>query len=173
MSEQYECSECHHILTLHRFTCPQCHKGELKRLRWTKGGDGSHWDGCDEVHWDCKISALEAEVKRLHDYAMRLLSDDTRIWVCECGMEFTSTIDGKQVIGDVHTATLCPKCEKLTARPKADVLHEENKRLRDALVKIANVYHTTDPECGCKIPIDGDGNIVDLSDLARTALEQK
>lgn len=67
MSEQYECSECHHILTLHRFTCPQCHKGELKRLRWTKGGDGSHWDGCDEVHWDCKIAKLEAENATLND----------------------------------------------------------------------------------------------------------
>ena len=29
---------------------------ELKPLRWTDGGDGSHWDGCEDVHWDCKIA---------------------------------------------------------------------------------------------------------------------
>ena len=31
--------------------------------RWTKGGDGSHWEGCEDVHWDCKIVQLEAELK--------------------------------------------------------------------------------------------------------------
>ena len=29
--------------------------------RMTYGGNGSHWDGCAEVHWDCKIAQLEAD----------------------------------------------------------------------------------------------------------------
>ena len=29
--------------------------------RYIKGGDGSHWEGCEETHWDCKIKKLEAE----------------------------------------------------------------------------------------------------------------
>lgn len=68
MSEQYECSDCGQRLNLviHSPMCPECN-GELKKLRWTKGGDGTHWEGCDEVHWDCKISKMEAESKRLRD----------------------------------------------------------------------------------------------------------
>ena len=31
----------------------------------TYGGNGSHWDGCDAVHWDCRIAKLEAENERL------------------------------------------------------------------------------------------------------------
>lgn len=34
-------------------------------LRWTKGGNGSHWDGCVDVHWDCRIAHLNAELAQL------------------------------------------------------------------------------------------------------------
>ena len=27
----------------------------------TRGGDGSHWEGCDEVHWDCALKRLAAD----------------------------------------------------------------------------------------------------------------
>jgi len=30
-----------------------------------RGGDGSHWEGCEEVHWDCRIAQLETELARL------------------------------------------------------------------------------------------------------------
>ena len=33
--------------------------------RYIKGGDGSHWVGCEETHWDCKIARLEKENTRL------------------------------------------------------------------------------------------------------------
>ena len=43
---------------------------------WTYGGNGSHWDGCAEVHWDCKIAQLEAEnaasQERIEDLELRL-----------------------------------------------------------------------------------------------------
>jgi hypothetical protein len=29
------------------------------------GGDGAHFPGCENVHWDCKIAALEKRVKEL------------------------------------------------------------------------------------------------------------
>ena len=35
--------------------------------RMTYGGNGSHWDGCAEVHWDCKIAQLEAELAALRE----------------------------------------------------------------------------------------------------------
>ena len=31
-----------------------------------RGGDGSHWEGCEEVHLDCRISQLEKEIARLN-----------------------------------------------------------------------------------------------------------
>ena len=30
---------------------------------YTKGGNGSRWEGCEDMHWDCKIVQLEAELK--------------------------------------------------------------------------------------------------------------
>ena len=37
----------------------------MSEKRWTYGDNGSHWEGCAEVHWDCKIAQLEAENARL------------------------------------------------------------------------------------------------------------
>jgi hypothetical protein len=31
----------------------------------TYGGDGSHFPGCEESHWDCRIKKLEAENEQL------------------------------------------------------------------------------------------------------------
>jgi hypothetical protein len=42
----------------------------------TRGGDGSHWDGCESVHWDCKISKLEARVAELEANKVRAMPDD-------------------------------------------------------------------------------------------------
>ena len=28
------------------------------KLTWTRGGDGSHWEGCYDTHWDCAIATL-------------------------------------------------------------------------------------------------------------------
>ena len=48
----------------------------MSEKRWTYGGNGSHWDGCAEVHWDCKIAQLEAEnaasQERIEDLELRL-----------------------------------------------------------------------------------------------------
>lgn len=32
---------------------------------YIRGGNGSHWEGCEETHWDCKITKLEKENARL------------------------------------------------------------------------------------------------------------
>jgi hypothetical protein len=29
---------------------------------YIRGGDGSHWDGCHETHWDCRIRWLESQL---------------------------------------------------------------------------------------------------------------
>jgi hypothetical protein len=33
--------------------------------RYIKGGEGSHWEGCEETHFDCKIAKLEKENEQL------------------------------------------------------------------------------------------------------------
>jgi hypothetical protein len=34
---------------------------EMKTDGMIRGGDGSHWGGCEETHWDCKIAMLDKE----------------------------------------------------------------------------------------------------------------
>ena len=43
-------------------------KASVDINKYTYGGNGSHWNGCEESHWDCKIRALEAQVKDLQEY---------------------------------------------------------------------------------------------------------
>lgn len=67
MSEQYRCSECGHLVEIQDDAiCDVCNIGKMQHLRYTKGGDGSHWEGCEEVHLDCRIAQLEAELARLN-----------------------------------------------------------------------------------------------------------
>ena len=44
---------------------------EADDLRMTKGGNGTHWEGCEETHWDCKIEQLTRENAELR----QLLAD--------------------------------------------------------------------------------------------------
>ncbi len=65
MSEQYRCSECGHFVEiLDDAICDVCNIGKMQHLRYIRGGDGSHWEGCEEVHWDCRIAQLEADIAR-------------------------------------------------------------------------------------------------------------
>jgi hypothetical protein len=67
MSEQYKCNKCGEIIDIAEMQCSECGDGRFERLHWTKGGAGSHWEGCAEVHWDCRIAELEKAVKILAD----------------------------------------------------------------------------------------------------------
>jgi hypothetical protein len=68
MSEQYRCSECGHFVEiLDDAICDVCNIGKMQHLRYIRGGDGSHWEGCEEVHWDCRIAHLEKEIARLQE----------------------------------------------------------------------------------------------------------
>jgi hypothetical protein len=46
-------------------------RGECEQIRldasgrYIKGGEGSHWEGCEETHSDCKIAKLEKENEQL------------------------------------------------------------------------------------------------------------
>lgn len=64
MSEQYKCNKCGYVFDMSDMMCSECGDGFLEPLRWTKGGDGSHWEGCEDVHWDCRIAQLEAKLAR-------------------------------------------------------------------------------------------------------------
>jgi hypothetical protein len=41
--------------------------------RWTIGGDGAHWNGCEETHWDCMIVHQAKEIIRLQKEVDRLM----------------------------------------------------------------------------------------------------
>ena len=47
--------------------------------RWTFGGDGSHWDGCDETHWDCALVHLTARIAELESKIARLVEAGDRM----------------------------------------------------------------------------------------------
>ena len=47
--------------------------------RYIKGGDGSHWVGCEETHWDCKIARLEKENARLKKAARNMIDKLNKI----------------------------------------------------------------------------------------------
>ena len=66
MSEQYRCKSCGYVFDMKDMMCSECGVGYLERLRWTKGGDGSHFEGCEDVHLDCRIAQLEKEIARLN-----------------------------------------------------------------------------------------------------------
>lgn len=42
--------------------------------RYIRGGGGSHWDGCEETHWDCKILAMQKQINALEKTVI-LLTD--------------------------------------------------------------------------------------------------
>ena len=37
------------------------------------------WEGCEEVHWDCRIAQLEAELARRDEIIRRLKEDAERL----------------------------------------------------------------------------------------------
>ena len=73
MSEQYRCSECGHFVEiLDDAICDVCNIGKMQHLRYIRGGDGSHWEGCEDMHWDCKIAQLEDELARKDEQIEKL-----------------------------------------------------------------------------------------------------
>ena len=69
MSERYGCPDCGFTGDIDTLPvqCPICGHVSMEHLHLTKGGNGSHWEGCADVHWDCKISQLQAEIDRLQE----------------------------------------------------------------------------------------------------------
>ena len=64
------------------------------------------WEGCEEVHWDCRIAQLEADNSRLTALVERLKEDGERLakldgfccllhenWQTLCAEEDTHTYD--------------------------------------------------------------------------------
>ncbi len=73
MSEQYRCSECGHFVEIQDDAiCDVCNIGKMQHLRYIRGGDGSHWEGCEDMHWDCKIAQLEDELARKDEQIEKL-----------------------------------------------------------------------------------------------------
>ena len=85
MSEQYRCNECGHFVEIpDDAICDVCHIGKMEHLRYIKGGDGSHWEGCEDVHWDCKIAQLEDELARRDEIIARLKDAGNELYLKGC-----------------------------------------------------------------------------------------
>lgn len=77
------CSQCGQVYYLQNgHNC----KNDVNLGRWTTGGNGSHWHGCEEAHWDCKIAKLEAENKRLREALVKIAN-----WKIACHEEDGTT----------------------------------------------------------------------------------
>lgn len=101
MSEQYRCKNCGYVFDMKDMMCSECGIGYFERLRWTKGGDGSHWEGCADVHWDCKIAQLEAELARRDEIIARLKEDGERM--AEEHTDFDGYVDTCRYCGNKNT----------------------------------------------------------------------
>jgi hypothetical protein len=62
----------------------------------SKGGSGSHWDGCEESHHDCAIKKLRAAEKRVEE-----LSHVGYEYTCRDGHTETEVFDTEEV-GDAY-----------------------------------------------------------------------
>jgi hypothetical protein len=47
------------------------------------------WEGCEEVHWDCRIAQLEAELAR-RDEIIRRLKEDAEALACAHIVKYNS-----------------------------------------------------------------------------------
>lgn len=61
--------------------------------RWTVGGrNGSHWKGCEEVHWDCKIVHQAFQIADLQDQLNKckplIASNELINEIIEAGCDF-------------------------------------------------------------------------------------
>ena len=77
------------------------------------------WEGCEEVHWDCRIAQLEAELARRDEIIRRLKEDGERMansdyrlpsGVTKCPYcskaDWTIRPDGKST--EIHHSPDCP-----------------------------------------------------------------
>jgi len=86
------------------------------------------------------------EVLRLNAYAMKLLSDETRMWHCDnCGEEFESYAKGKFEIPDATRQ--CPLCETGIARPKAWIMQERIDELTEQVERLTKALDEIIEEC--------------------------
>ena len=55
------CRGCAWRVRYERASEPEAVSTEVP-ARWVRGGDGTHWEGCYSVHWDCAIRALREQL---------------------------------------------------------------------------------------------------------------
>lgn len=58
----------------------------------TYGGEGSHWDGCEKVHWDCKIAHQEKLIELLWDALADIIFEIDYLYVEDESRKFVHTI---------------------------------------------------------------------------------
>lgn len=57
-----------------------------------RGGNGAHWDGCENVHWDCKIAKLERAVAELERAVSGLKAEKERTMPDDVFQELVASV---------------------------------------------------------------------------------
>ena len=43
-------------------------ESKMRKLdKLTRGGNGAHWEGCENTHWDCRIAYLEEKCTAMQE----------------------------------------------------------------------------------------------------------
>lgn len=102
----------------------------MSENQMTKGGDGSHWAGCDEVHWDCKIAKLEAE------------NEDLRSRLDDYRQDYEKTVNDQCPTDERHCGCvpILRRENRLLSEELADA-KDELKHRRDALIDAQEIYN--------------------------------
>lgn len=137
------CNTCHKKL-LSLVTELESRLAELE-LRWTSGGNGSHWDGCAEVHWDCKIAQLEARCNNLEQENAKLkeANEDVQSRLDDYRQDYAKVVNDKCPSDEIHCG--CVPILRRENRLLAEELEnakDELKNRRDALIDAQEIYNT-------------------------------
>lgn len=95
-----------------------------------RGGDGAHWEGCEAMHWDCKIAKLEADNEML-----RSRLDDYR-------QDYVKVVNEQCPHDEIHCG--CVPILRRENRLLAEELEnakDELKIRRDALIDAQEIYN--------------------------------
>lgn len=83
---------------------------DAERGSMTRGGNGSHWAGCEKVHWDCALDAKDADISALSQQVRVAYAAMTH----EC-RDYAKNLNAK----DAEIAALRAQVEALKAARKA------------------------------------------------------
>jgi len=117
----------------------------MEENRMIHGGNGSHWEGCEETHWDCKIAKLEAKCNNLEQENAKLkeANEDVQSRLDDYRQDYAKVVNDKCPSDEIHCG--CVPILRRENRLLAEELEnakDELKNRRDALIDAQEIYNT-------------------------------